>query len=183
MAKQLAFATLCICGRVLPSSSDSFDCAWRKSAYKFGKCLLPRLGEFLVLHKALNISEACSTGPSLDTCFERLQNTLPNPRKPSFKKMLTSTREQCEIASLADPLSAGFSMEHGDPSRRCWIYHNVSALGNGSGFEDGDFYRKVVPLPEACKGIGNYNVKTHSIETKVSQTMQAIIIPSNALFC
>jgi hypothetical protein len=61
-----------------------------------------------------------------------------------------AARYQCEKASLADPVSAGFSMEHAHPEKKCWIYHNVTSLGNGTGFSDGDWYAKIQPAPEGC---------------------------------
>jgi hypothetical protein len=88
--------------------------------------------------------------PMLDHCFHRIENTLPDPRKPAFKKLGTDTRQQCEQASLADSLSSGFSMEHSQPEKRCWIYRNVTALGNGTNFSDGDWYAKIVPVAADC---------------------------------
>lgn len=86
---------------------------------------------------------------SLDHCFTRLQHTLPNPRIPYIKQLMES-RASCEQVSLADPLSAGFSMAHDSPSSQCWLYHNVSAISNSTGFQDGDFYCKVSPPPDGC---------------------------------
>lgn len=85
----------------------------------------------------------------LDKCFVRLQNTLPEPNDPYFKS-LSVTRAQCEVASLSDPLSAGFSMLHTKPDEECWIYHNVSKVSNSSANARGDFYQKVHPAPEGC---------------------------------
>jgi hypothetical protein len=43
-----------------PSSGPpGFDCAWRKSAYRFGSTLLPRLGAFPLLHAALELGGRC----------------------------------------------------------------------------------------------------------------------------
>ena len=90
---------------------------------------------------------------TLDHCFSYLAHTLPNPRLPNFKALTGVTRDGCEQASLADPLSAGFSMLAGhrtDKPDRCWLYHNVSAVSNGSGFRNGDWYSKIVPSPTGC---------------------------------
>jgi hypothetical protein len=60
-----------------------------------------------------------------------------------FSKYLpASARPQCEIACVQDTKCVGFTMADpsGPSSIGCWIYHNVSALSNATGFRDGDWY-------------------------------------------
>jgi hypothetical protein len=101
------------------------------------------------------LNEPIPPPPSpLDRCFTRMNHTLPNPRLPFIRK-LPGSKKSCEQVSLADPLSQGFSMVHASPGSGCWLYHNVSAVSNGTGFQDGDFYVKVTPSPDGCKAVAS----------------------------
>ena len=87
----------------------------------------------------------------LGHCFRLLPQTLPDPRLPNFKALLGPIGA-CEAACLADALCSGASTEHAKPLGKCWLYHNVSAVSNGTlaGFSDGDWYQKISPRPVGC---------------------------------
>lgn len=85
----------------------------------------------------------------LAQCFRLLPKTLPNPRLPNFKE-LPGPVATCEAVCVSDRLCSGVTTLHAKPSGRCWLYHNVSAVSNGTGFSDGDWYEKITPQPEGC---------------------------------
>ena len=86
---------------------------------------------------------------TMDHCFRLLPRTLPDPRTPNFMAM-PGPLGLCEAACVADPLCAGVSTVHALPHGKCWLYHHVSAVSNGTGFSDGDWYEKAAPPPAGC---------------------------------
>jgi hypothetical protein len=94
------------------------------------------------------LNEAPPSG-SMEHCFRLLPNTLPNPRLPNFRKF-PGPVGMCEAACVVDPLCAGVSTQHAKPEGSCWLYHNVTAISNGTGFRDGDWREKITPPPAGC---------------------------------
>ena len=85
--------------------SPSFDCAMRKLAYKYGKQLIPRMGDFESLYYALDLNDPKCPGVVLNGTDNANTPSTANPLPQGLKLFVHPVSgDDNNVGTIASPL-------------------------------------------------------------------------------